>query len=88
MQRAKELHPDLNAQWSAADGEAFLQLVTAYEVLSDPEQRQLYDMSQDQQLPGVLRRAASAAAPSGSCSQSGQQGATYGWHQCSNTGYC
>lgn len=60
LQRAKELHPDLNAQWSASDGEAFLTLVTAYEVLSDPQQRQVYDMSQIQELPGMFRRAASA----------------------------
>lgn len=62
LQRAKDLHPDLNAQWSASDSEAFLRLVTAYEVLSDPQQRQLYDMSASTELPGVLRRAAAAGA--------------------------
>lgn len=60
-QKAKDLHPDLNSRWSASDGEAFLRLVTAYEVLSDPQQRQLYDISNNPGLPDVLRRTTASA---------------------------
>lgn len=60
MQRAKALHPDLNSQLSQSDAEAFLRLVAAYEVLSDAEQRRLYDAATDPQLPHMLRRAAAA----------------------------
>jgi hypothetical protein len=66
VQRAKDLHPDLKAGFSAADGEAFLSLVAAYEVLSDPQQRQLYDIASNSKLPGTLKRAAAAAAADGS----------------------
>lgn len=38
--RAKELHPDTNAD---ADGEAMAELNVAYEVLGDAERRKLYD---------------------------------------------
>lgn len=62
LQRAKDLHPDLKASFNAADGEAFLRLVAAYEVLSDPQQRQLYDIASNSKLPGALKRAAAAAA--------------------------
>jgi DnaJ-class molecular chaperone len=62
LQRAKDLHPDLKAGFTAADGEAFLSLVAAYEVLSDPLQRQLYDIASNSKLPGALKRAAAAAA--------------------------
>jgi DnaJ-class molecular chaperone len=62
LQRAKDLHPDLKAGFTAADGEAFLSLVAAYEVLSDPQQRQLYDIASNSKLPGALKRAAAAAA--------------------------
>jgi hypothetical protein len=62
LQRAKDLHPDLKDGFSAADGEAFLRLVAAYEVLSDPQQRQLYDITTNSRLPGSLKRAAAAAA--------------------------
>jgi curved DNA-binding protein CbpA len=41
-QRAKALHPD-QAGASPADVEQFLALVKAYETLSDPQQRQVYD---------------------------------------------
>lgn len=71
LQRVKELHPDLNATYTAADGEAFLQLVTAYDVLSDPEQRQLYDITTSSQLPRALRRAAAAAATTNSSADAG-----------------
>lgn len=57
--RAKAVHPDLNTHAvSRTDAEAFLRLVAAYEVLSDPEQRRLYDAATDPTLPRVLRHAA------------------------------
>ncbi len=56
QQRAKELHPD-TAQ-GPANPEPFLQLVTAYEVLSDPEQRRHYDAQMDADLPSFMRQAA------------------------------
>jgi DnaJ-domain-containing protein 1 len=56
--RAKAVHPDLNTHADRSDAEAFLRLVSAYEVLSDPEQRRLYDTQTDPSLPRVLRRAA------------------------------
>jgi DnaJ-class molecular chaperone len=39
---ARELHPDVNAHDPEAE-EKFKEAATAYEVLSDPEQRQVYD---------------------------------------------
>lgn len=56
--RAKAVHPDLNTHASRPDAEAFLRIVAAYEVLSDPEQRRLYDAATDPTLSDVLRRAA------------------------------
>eukprot|EP00775_Hariotina_reticulata_P013686 gene13686-13808_t len=56
--KAKELHPDLQGDFSTATGETFLSLVHAYEVLKDPHQRQLYDLSISKQVLGVLRQAA------------------------------
>jgi DnaJ-class molecular chaperone len=76
LQRAKDLHPDLKAGFTAADGEAFLSLVTAYEVLSDPQQRQLYDIASNSKLPGALKRAAAAAAAAADGSGSGESDAT------------
>lgn len=52
----------MKAGFTAADGEAFLGLVAAYEVLSDPQQRRLYDIASNPQLPAALKRAAAAAA--------------------------
>jgi DnaJ-class molecular chaperone len=61
QQRAKALHPDVNAHLAPAQAqEAFLRLVTACEVLSDEQQRRLYDAATDPALPRVLRRAAAA----------------------------
>jgi DnaJ-class molecular chaperone len=71
LQKAKDLHPDLKASFSAADGEAFLRLVAAYEVLNDPQQRQLYDITSNSRLPGPLKRAAAAAAAAAAADGSG-----------------
>lgn len=79
--RAKAVHPDLNTQHaSRSDAEAFLRLVAAYEVLSDPEQRRLYDAATDPTLPRVLRRAAAtqqqrAAGGAAAAASSGDQDA-------------
>jgi hypothetical protein len=71
LQKAKALHPDLNSHLGQSDAEAFLRLVAAYEVLSDAEQRRLYDAATDPQLPGMIRRAAAAQQQ-----QAGAAGAT------------
>lgn len=60
LQKAKALHPDLNSHVGQSDVEAFLRLVAAYDVLSNAEQRRLYDAATDPQLPGMIRRAAAA----------------------------
>jgi hypothetical protein len=60
LQKAKALHPDLNSHLGQSDAEAFLRLAAAYEVLSDAEQRRLYDAATDPQLPDMIRRAAAA----------------------------
>lgn len=61
-ERAKQVHPDLRpAAATDADRAAFLRLVTAYELLSDAQQRALYDVSTDAAAPAALRRAAAAS---------------------------
>ncbi|KAL4451255.1 hypothetical protein ABPG77_009327 [Micractinium sp. CCAP 211/92] len=58
--RAKELHPDAAPQTRDANGPAFVRLLAAYKVLSNPRARQLYDLSRDTGGPRVLRAAAAA----------------------------
>jgi curved DNA-binding protein CbpA len=55
---------------------AFMALVEAYEVLSDPERRQMYDASVDAGLPRTLRTAAAAGARgAGACGDGDGAGA-------------
>lgn len=72
MQRAKVLHPDLNSRAGQEEAQQdFLRLVAAYEVLSDAQQRRLYDTATDTQVPRAVRRAAArqqAAAAAGAAS--------------------
>ncbi|KAL4420845.1 hypothetical protein ABPG75_010501 [Micractinium tetrahymenae] len=58
--RAKELHPDAAPHTQDANAPAFVRLLTAYKVLSNPRARQLYDLSRDAGGPSVLRAAAAA----------------------------
>lgn len=48
---ARQFHPDVSAQDGAA--ERFKEITQAYEVLSDPEKRQRYDMFGDGDLGGI-----------------------------------
>jgi molecular chaperone DnaJ len=57
---ARELHPDVNPDPETQD--KFKEITQAYEVLSDPEKRQMYDLGADPFAPGAAAGAAGFGA--------------------------
>jgi len=53
-------NPEQHIESEKQAAAAFLQIVEAYEVLSNPSRRAMYDASIDSNLPGVIRSAASS----------------------------
>jgi len=51
---AKKLHPDINKSWNAT--EKFQQLQEAFSILSDPEQRKLYDKGSVVEAPAPVAK--------------------------------
>ncbi|KAK9844451.1 hypothetical protein WJX74_002691 [Apatococcus lobatus] len=62
LRRAKQLHPDSQQTQSQVSHAAFVQLVTAYQVLSNDHQRQLYDLNINHRASRAARAAASQSA--------------------------
>ena len=61
---ARELHPDVNPDPKTQ--ERFKEINAAYEVLSDPQKKQVYDLGGDPlSQPAAVARAASAPVASG-----------------------
>ncbi|BDA49240.1 probable chaperone protein DnaJ at N-terminal half [Coccomyxa sp. Obi] len=63
--RAKELHPDIQNSSPLDDKKsAFLRVLTAYKVLSDERERQLYDLSLDSRASRIAKEAAQGSQTS------------------------